>query len=125
MRCDVGPDIDTFFRIYSESVRNLGTPVLPKRFYAAIVKEFGPAVEIATIHGPGGPVSSMMTYYFKNLRSALLQRREFQPRASFTPSISELLAALIGRALCERGCTTYSISAAAKRGTGAFDYKTY
>ncbi len=121
LRCEVGPDIDTFFRIYSESVRNLGTPVLPKRFYAAIVKEFGPAVEIATICGPGGPVSAMMTYYFKDRVLPYYSGASFAARELHAFDLNYWR--LIERA-CARGYTTYDFGRS-KRGTGAFDYKTY
>src|SRR5262249_33388665 len=38
-----------FYHIYAHSVRNLGTPVLPMRFMANLLREFGPACRILAI----------------------------------------------------------------------------
>lgn len=51
---DAATPVETFFGIYAESLRNLGTPVLPLRFYSAIKTTFGDAVEISTIARPDG-----------------------------------------------------------------------
>jgi FemAB-related protein (PEP-CTERM system-associated) len=121
LRCEVGPDIDTFFNIYAESVHNLGTPVLPKRFYAAIVKEFGPSVEISVIEGPSGPIAAMMTYYFKDRVLPYYSGANFAARKLHAFDLNYWR--LIERALA-RGCNVYDFGRS-KRGTGAFDYKTY
>ena len=72
---DADVDPEHLLRIYAESLRNLGTPMLPRGFYAAIAEEFGNAVELSTITGPQGPVAALMTYFFKD-RDALLRRRD-------------------------------------------------
>ncbi|MGH6973740.1 MAG: GNAT family N-acetyltransferase [Stellaceae bacterium] len=63
---DTDAPVETFFGIYAESLRNLGTPVLPLRFYRAIKATFGDAVEISTVAGPGGPAAALMSFYFKD-----------------------------------------------------------
>ncbi len=63
-RIDAG--VDTFFDLYSESVRNLGTPVLPKRWYAALAKTFGERCEVLTVTHEGTPVSSVLSFYFRD-----------------------------------------------------------
>ena len=118
---DANADIKTFYRIYSESVRNLGTPILPQRFYAAIAAEFGGAVELSTISGPEGPVAALMTYFFKD--------RVMPYYGGATPAARPLHAydliywKLMARAL-DRGAHIFDFGRS-KRGTGAFDYKTY
>jgi FemAB-related protein (PEP-CTERM system-associated) len=52
--------------MYSESVRNLGTPVLAKRFFAALLDEFRDATDILTVTLAGKPVSSVMSFYFRD-----------------------------------------------------------
>jgi len=118
---ELGGDIDTFYRIYAESLRNLGTPVLPRRFYAAIAAEFGDAVEVSTVRGPDGPVAALMTFYFKD--------RVMPYYGGATPAARPLHAydllywRLMERAV-ERGTMVFDFGRS-KRGTGSYDYKTY
>jgi FemAB-related protein (PEP-CTERM system-associated) len=118
---DASADPKTFYRIYSESVRNLGTPVLPRRFYTAIAEEFGNAVELSTINSPEGPVAALMTYFFKDV--AMPYYGGATPAARPLHAYDLLYWRLMGRAV-ERGCNTFDFGRS-KRGTGAFDYKTY
>jgi len=121
LTAETGVDPKLFYRIYSESVRNLGTPVLPRRFYAAIAEEFGDAVELSTISGPEGPVAALMTYFFKDV--AMPYYGGAIPAARPLHAYDLLYWRLMGRAV-ERGCTAFDFGRS-KRGTGAFDYKTY
>ena len=66
LRSHVDHDVDRFYAMYSESVRNLGTPVLGKRFFAALLAEFGSAADVLTITIDGRPVSSVMSFYFRD-----------------------------------------------------------
>ena len=58
--------IDNLYRAYSESVRNLGTPVFPKSHFRAIRAEFGDDVDIVTVRHEGRVVASVMNYYFRD-----------------------------------------------------------
>jgi FemAB-related protein (PEP-CTERM system-associated) len=58
--------LDPFFHIYSTSVRNLGTPVFSRRFFQALQAVFKHDCEILTIHHQGRPVSSLMSFYFRD-----------------------------------------------------------
>jgi FemAB-related protein (PEP-CTERM system-associated) len=118
---DVGVDSQIFYRIYAESLRNLGTPVLPRGFYAAIAEEFGNAVELSTISGPDGPVAALMTYFFKDV--AMPYYGGATPAARPLHAYDLQYWRLMGRAV-ERGCKIFDFGRS-KRGTGAFDYKTY
>ncbi len=62
----VDENIDRFFRAYSESVRNLGTPVLPKKYFQALKDIFKDQCEILTIEHNGKLVSSVMNFYFRD-----------------------------------------------------------
>lgn len=57
---------DRFYAMYSESVRNLGTPVLAKKFYQALLDTFGEQCSVLTILDKGTPVSSVLNFYFKD-----------------------------------------------------------
>jgi FemAB-related protein (PEP-CTERM system-associated) len=62
----IDEQIDRFFAAYSESVRNLGTPVLPKKYFQALKDIFKDQCEILTIEHNGKLVSSVMNFYFKD-----------------------------------------------------------
>ena len=58
--------IEHLYRAYSESVRNLGTPVFPKAHFRAIRDEFGEDVDVVTVRHEGEVVASVMNYYFRD-----------------------------------------------------------
>ena len=58
-------DTDTAYEIYSESVRNLGTPVFPKKYFAALQQEFGEKCDVLTVEHEGKAVSSVLSFYYK------------------------------------------------------------
>lgn len=62
----VDRDVDRFFAIYSESVRNLGTPVFPKAIFTALTEEFGENCDILTISHDGAAVASVVSFYFRD-----------------------------------------------------------
>lgn len=62
----VEQDITNCFHIYSTSVRNLGTPVFPKRSFIELKKIFAQRCEIFTVFNQHKPVSSVMSFYYKN-----------------------------------------------------------
>ncbi len=59
-------DLAAFYRVYAESVRNLGTPVLPRRHYERLQQTFGKDCEITVISHAGQPVAAVMSFYFRD-----------------------------------------------------------
>ncbi|MXO90394.1 FemAB family XrtA/PEP-CTERM system-associated protein [Pontixanthobacter aquaemixtae] len=51
------------YAVYSESVRNLGTPVFPRALFDAMLDEFAGAADILTIRHNGVPVASVLSFY--------------------------------------------------------------
>ena len=62
----VGQDIDLFYKLYSTSVRNLGTPVFPKKYLKLLVEVFGGAVEITSIFHEGQALTSVLSFKYKD-----------------------------------------------------------
>lgn len=58
--------IDRFYEVYAESVRNLGTPVFPKRYFQVLKQTFGEACEILVVEHQGQPVAGVMNFYFRD-----------------------------------------------------------
>ena len=51
------------YSVYAESVRNLGTPVFPRRLFDAVLDAFADDADILTITHQGVPVSSVLSLY--------------------------------------------------------------
>ena len=62
----VEQNADNLYRVYSESVRNLGTPMFPKNYFAALLERFGSACDVVTIFENGKPVAAVMNFYFRD-----------------------------------------------------------
>ena len=56
-------DIAAHFAVFSESVRNLGTPVFPRALFEAVLGEFGESADILTVWKDGKPLSSVLNLY--------------------------------------------------------------
>lgn len=51
------------YAVYAESLRNLGTPVFPKRLFAEVLDAFGDAADILTVWQDDRPVASVLSLY--------------------------------------------------------------
>lgn len=51
------------YAVYSESVRNLGTPVFPRPLFDAVLDLFGEDADILTVRHEGTPVASVLSLY--------------------------------------------------------------
>ncbi len=58
--------LDAFYPVYAESVRNLGTPVFPRRLFSAIEAAFPGRTEYFSACDAAGPVSSAMLFWFRD-----------------------------------------------------------
>ncbi len=121
LRVEVGGAFDVFYRVYSESVRNLGTPVLPKSFYRAILAECGPAAELSCVYGPTGPVAALMTFYFRD--RTMPYYGGATPAARLLHAYDLLYWRAMERAVA-KNAPIFDFGRS-KRGTGSYDYKTY
>lgn len=116
---EIDDNVERFFLLYADNVHRHGTPALPKKYFAALKTTFGQDCEILIATHEGGPVSGVMTFYFRN---------EALPYYAGDLSAARDLAAndykyweLMRRA-CERGCTVFDFGRS-KCGTGSFDFK--
>ena len=55
------------YAVYAESVRNLGTPVFPRRLFAAVLDRFGENVDILTVWHEGEAVASVLSLYHRGV----------------------------------------------------------
>ncbi len=116
---DTEEGVEALFRVYSESVRNLGTPVFPKRYFAALRRAFGPDCDGVVIRDGGAPVSAVMNFYHAGTVLPYYGGGTAQARRS---GANDLLYWEVMRRAAMRGCTQYDFGRS-KAGTGAFAFK--
>ena len=63
---EIDDNVDRFYALYSESVRNLGTPVFSKKYFKVLKEIFGDQCEVLTITHEGQPVASVVNFYFRD-----------------------------------------------------------
>ena len=63
---EVDEDIDAFFRIYSTSVRNHGTPVFPKKYFIMLKQVFQDKCEVRLVKKNSTHISAVMSFYFRD-----------------------------------------------------------
>jgi FemAB-related protein (PEP-CTERM system-associated) len=112
-------DLADHYRVYSESVRNLGTPVFPRKLFAATLSAFGEAADILTVSKDGRPVASVFSFYMKDVVYPYWGGGTAQARGL---RANEHLYFELMRHAASRGCTRFDFGRS-KLGTGAFAYK--
>jgi FemAB-related protein (PEP-CTERM system-associated) len=66
LKSEVNGDIADMFQVYAESVRNLGTPVFPKRYFAILLETFGNDCDTVIIRDNGVPISAVLNFYHQD-----------------------------------------------------------
>jgi serine/alanine adding enzyme len=63
-----GPELlDDFYRVFAQNMRDLGTPVYPQEFFAAILRAFPSATAIAVVRLAGTPVATGLLMEHRNV----------------------------------------------------------
>ena len=66
VRCRIGANdlLDDFYGVFAENMRDLGTPVYPKRFFEAILRRFAPYCQLVVIDCDGEPsAAAFLTFW--------------------------------------------------------------
>jgi FemAB-related protein (PEP-CTERM system-associated) len=56
---------ERLYKVYAESVKNLGTPVFSQKYFRVLREEFGDACSVLMITHGGSDVAGVMSFYFK------------------------------------------------------------
>ena len=119
LKAEFDADVDRFYALFADNVHRHGTPALPRRYFALLKEVFGADCDVLTVTHQGRPVSSVLTFWFRD---------EVLPYyAGDVPAARELAANdfkywELMRHACERGCRVFDYGRS-KRGTGQFDFK--
>ena len=115
----VGKDVPSFFRVYSESMRNLGTPMFPRRYFQSLLNTFPDACDIVIIRKDYEPVSAVLNFYFKD---TVLPYYGGGTTAARQNGANDLLYWEVMRSAASRGYRRFDFGRS-KAGTGAFAFK--
>jgi FemAB-related protein (PEP-CTERM system-associated) len=113
--------IERFYKVYAESVRNLGTPVFPKSYFYALREIFGRSCEILTIESKGVAVSSVMSFYF---RDEVLPYYAGGTAAARKLKSNDFMYWDLMRRAVERGVRVFDFGRS-KKGAGSYLFKTH
>ena len=116
----IDQDAGRFFELYADNVHRHGTPAMSKRYFVALLKEFGPDCEVLSVlSADGKPLSSVLSFYFRD---------EVLPYYAGDDESARHLAANdfkyweLMRRSCERGLKIFDFGRS-KKDTGSFAFK--
>lgn len=117
---EIDGNVERFFALYADNVHRHGTPAMPRKYFKALLDEFGVDCEVLTVTGPDGcPLSSVLSFYFRD---------EVLPYYAGDDESARHLAANdfkyweLMRRSCERGLKVFDYGRS-KRGTGSYAFK--
>lgn len=112
-------EVGRFYTAYSESVRNLGTPVMPIRWFQIIMDVFGDACKILTVTKNDRPLSSVMSYYFRDEVLPYYGGGGIEARAL---RANDFMYWELMRRACEQGFRVFDYGRS-KKNTGSYSFK--
>ncbi len=118
---EMDEDMGRHYAMYSESLRNLGTPVFSRRYLDILRDTFGEDCEVLTVSHRGSPVASCLSFYF---RDEVLPYYGGGTLAARSVGGNDYMYWKIMERARERGCRIFDYGRS-KRGTGSFDFKKY
>jgi FemAB-related protein (PEP-CTERM system-associated) len=104
--------VDEQFAVYAESVRNLGTPVFPKRLFSALL-------DVLTVSKDGAPLASVLSLYF---RGEVLPYYGGGTAGARALRANDHMYWMLMEHARQRGCTLFDFGRS-KTGTGPFAFK--
>lgn len=111
--------VDAFYPIYSHSVRNLGTPVFPRRLFRHLLEEHPQTSEILLVETDGRTVAAVLSFFD---RGQVLPYYAGTLRGSHRYSASDYMYWSLMCRAADRGCTIFDFGRS-KRDTGPYHYK--
>ncbi len=116
----IDPTVDRFFALFADNVHRHGTPAMPKKYFQALQKEFGPDCEVLTITTKDGkPLSSVLSFYF---RDEVLPYYAGDDEAARDLAANDFKYWELMRRACARGLKVFDYGRS-KLGTGPYAFK--
>jgi FemAB-related protein (PEP-CTERM system-associated) len=119
LRSEIDDGIDRLYRVYAESVHNLGTPVFAKSYFRILREEFSTCSDIVTVSHNGRAVASVLNFYF---RDEVLPFYGGGVREARVVAANDFMYWEVMRRACERGYRVFDFGRS-KVGTGSYAFK--
>ncbi|MBN2886442.1 MAG: FemAB family PEP-CTERM system-associated protein [Chromatiaceae bacterium] len=110
---------DGVYALYAESQRNLGTPVVSRRYFRLLKAVFGEDCEALTVRHRGRPLAGVLSFRFRDQILPYYGGGGIKARRLHA---NDLMYWEVMRRACERGCRLFDFGRS-KRGTGSFNFK--
>ncbi len=116
---EVDDNVDRMFEAYASSVHRLGTPVFPKKYFAALQQEFGKECEVRVITQNGALVAAVLSFYWRD--EVVPYYGGGMPLARDVAG-NDFMYWNLMQAAAARGARLFDFGRS-KLGTGAYDFK--
>ncbi len=117
VRHDGSPE--TFYKLYSGSLRRLGTPVFSRKFLSSLLAQFITQSEISVVEHNGAPVAALLTFYFNEVALPYYVGANTQARAIHA---FDFLYWTVMRRAVSKGCSVFDFGRS-RIDSGAYQYK--
>jgi FemAB-related protein (PEP-CTERM system-associated) len=119
LRSEMDQGVERIYALYSESLRNLGTPVFSRRYLEILREEFGKDCEVLTVIGKNGPVASVLSFLF---RDEVLPYYGGGSAAARAVAGNDFMYWEVMERARQHGSRLFDYGRS-KRGSGSFDFK--
>jgi FemAB-related protein (PEP-CTERM system-associated) len=121
LRSRIDGHVADHYELYSESLRNLGTPVFSRHYLETLRKVFGSDCEILTITHESVPVASVLSFYF---RDEVLPYYGGGGAAARPVAANDFMYWEVMERARQRGSRLFDYGRS-KRDTGSFEFKVH
>jgi FemAB-related protein (PEP-CTERM system-associated) len=111
--------LDDFYEVYATSVRNLGTPVFPKKLFAGFLSNFKNQCDILVIRQSERVAGAVMNFYFRDL---VLPYYGGAYPEFYRIGVNNFMYWELMRSAASRGYQTFDFGRS-KRGSGSYEFK--
>nr|WP_305910229.1 FemAB family XrtA/PEP-CTERM system-associated protein [Methylomarinum sp. Ch1-1]MDP4521259.1 FemAB family PEP-CTERM system-associated protein [Methylomarinum sp. Ch1-1] len=120
LRSEIDDDVERFYKAYSESVRNLGTPVFSRKYFQILKDVFKQDCEILTVIDPQDRlISGVMSFYFKD---EVLPYYGGGTALARSVQGNDFMYWEVMRRAVDKGCKLFDYGRS-KQGTGSYRFK--
>ncbi len=112
-------DLPAFYDLYARSLRRLGTPVFPRRYFQILVEEFAAECALLTVWRDGVPGAGVLAFSFEG---RVLPYYAGSRRDVIRHAVNDFMYWELMRWARRRGCRVFDFGRS-KQGSGSYEYK--
>ena len=121
LHSEVGLDTARLYRVYSESLRNLGTPVFSEKYFRLLAERFRDCCEVLTVIDDGQPIAAVLSFFFRDEVLPYYGGGTAQARQR---AANDFMYWEVMRRAAARDARLFDFGRS-KYGTGSFDFKKF